>query len=338
MADSASIEEKPPSPADPKAFTDIIVGAVLARCVGAVADLHIADVLGDSAETAEQLAAKVGANAATLGRVMRFIAAYGVFESVDGAYRHNALSKLLRSDHPMSTGAFMRISTDAWPLLGAIDHSLRTGRPAAEKAVGGDYWSYLASHADVARRFDEGMISKGFSQIASLMPVYDFSAFRSIVDVGGGRGHFIKTILAAYPQISGALFDRPQVIDTLEQPADPRLKLQAGDFFTDDVPPCDAILLMNILHDWNDEECVAILKNLRRQARPATKLLIAEAPIPEVEGPNPILMTDVVMMTYATGRERKLTEYKALFDASGWHLDRVVDSGTGMAILESSVM
>ena len=180
------------------------------------------------------------------------------------------------------------------------------------------------------------MTSKALGQIAGLMPVYDFSGLRSIADVGGGRGHFIKAILAAYPKITGVLFDLPQVIDSLEKPADARLTLQAGDFFQDEVSPCDALLLMNVLHDWNDQECISILSNLRSQAKPVTKLLIAEAPLPEVDQPHPALVMDIVMMVYATGRERKLSEYRALLNASGWRLDHVVDSGTGMAMLESS--
>jgi hypothetical protein len=311
---------------------------VLARCVSAIADLRIADVLGERAATAEELAAKVGVNAAILYRVLRLAAAHGVFVNDNGSFRHNERSRLLRADHPASMGAMMRVITDVWPLLEALDHTLRTGRPAAEQAVGEDYWSYLAKHPDVARRFNEAMTSKAFGQIASLMPVYDFSGLHSIADVGGGRGHFIKAILAAYPQMTGVLFDLPQVIEALDEPTDSRLKLQTGDFFKDDIPPCDALLLMNVLHDWNDEECVAILRNLRRQARPGTKLLIAESPLPEVDKPGWELMADVYMMVYATGRERKPGEYEALFDASGWRLDRVVDTGAGMgmAILEST--
>jgi hypothetical protein len=318
-------------------FWDVLAGGVLARCVAAIADLRVADVLGDDGRTAEELASEVGAHAAMLGRVLRFVAAHGIFSNDDGRFRHNARSRLLRSDHPMSVASTMRLMTDAWPLLGALDHTLRNGRPAAEKAVGGDYWTYLATHSDVAQRFDEGMSSKALGQIASLMPIYDFSAFRSVADVGGGRGHFIKAILGAYPNITGVLFDLPQVIASLAGPPDVRLKLQAGNFFRDDISPCDAFLLMNVLHDWNDEECVSILRNLRRQATPTTRLLIAEAPLPEVDGPpHPALMMDVFMMVYATGRERKQSEYRTLLDASGWRLDRMVAADGGMAMLESS--
>jgi hypothetical protein len=338
MAASTHQETEQPGLQDLGFLFDVLVGGVLARCVAAIAELRVADALGDRPRTAAELAPEVGANAAMLARAMRFAAAHGIFSNSDGRFQHNARSRLLRADHPMSMAATMRLMTDAWSLLGALDYTLRTGRPAAEEAVGGSYWSYLATHNEVARRFDEGMSSKALGQIASLMPVYDFSDFRSIADVGGGRGQFIKAILAAYPNVTGVLFDLPQVIDSLPEPSDGRLKLQAGDFFKDDVSPCDAFLLMNVLHDWNDEECVSLLCNLRRRAAPTTKLLIAEAPLPEIDGPHPALMMDMFMMVYATGRERKRSEYDSLFHSSGWRLDRVAAAPGGMAILESSTI
>lgn len=337
MAESAPQTETQPTQQMPQNPGDFIRGAVLTRCVGAIAMLGVADALGNRPETAEELAEKIGANAKTLERVMRFISAFGIFENAGGSYRHNDFSRSLRDDHPMSAGAFARLLPDVWPLLGALDHSLQTGRPAAEKVVGGDYFAYLASNSDESKRYNEGMTSRARAEIAGLMQAYDFSLFNDITDIGGGRGQFIKAILDAYPKITGVLFDLPQVIDTLDEPEDSRLSHRAGSFFEDDVPACDAYLMMKVLHDWSDEECVAILKHLHDQAIPGTKLLIAETPIPEAEGPHSILMSDIVMMAYCSGRERELSEYKALFDAAGWRLDRVVDSPAGVAMLESSL-
>ena len=168
------------------------------------------------------------------------------------------------------------------------------------------------------------------------MPAYDFSSFRSIADIGGGRGHFIKAILAAYPKMTGVLFDLPQVIAKLDSQPDPRLKVVAGDFFKDEMPSCDAWLMMSVIHDWSDDESIAILRNLRRYAKPATKLLLAEGPLPEADGPSPNLFMDIMMMAYATGRERKVSEYKELLTASGWKLERVVPTQGAAAILEST--
>lgn len=325
-----------PKAEDFAAFNGVVEGFLLARCLSAVADLNVADALGETPQSAAELARKVGANPDILGRVMRFVAACGVFENANGVFRHNGASRLLRSGHPMSVRDQLGLLTDAWPLFGALDHALLTGRPAAEKAVGGNYWEYLAAHPKIGARFDAGMASKATRQIASLMPIYDFSPFAKIADIGGGRGHFIRAILAAYPRHKGVLFDLPQVIDALDEPADARLELCAGDFFKDAPPAANAYLLMNVIHDWSDAESIAILGNLREHAAPATKLLLVEAPLPEIDGPHPALMGDILMMVYATGRERKQSEYEALLEASRWRLDRVVKAESGIAILEAS--
>jgi hypothetical protein len=325
-----------PSPETAQKIGDIINGPMVLRCLLAVADTGVADALGETAEAPEALAKKVDVNADVLGRVLRLLSTHGIFERVSNGYRHTEISRLMRKGHPMGLRELVRLFRTAWPLLGALDYSLNTGRAAAEKIMPSGFWKYLAENPEEGRIFDEGMIGKASADIGSLIAAYDFSQFGSIADIGGGKGHFIRALLAANPKMRGALFDLPRTIDELSAD-DARLTLRGGDFFKDDMPVCDAYFMMNVLHDWGDAESIAILKNLRRQARPAMKLLVAEMIIPdEITGPSTAIRNDIIMLVYAAGRERTLGEYEALFNTSGWKLARVVTGQSGMSVMEVS--
>jgi len=337
MADVfAGAESTVASPDQVAKLLELGTGQVTTRCLLAVADLGVADVLGDGIESAAVLADRTGANADALVRILRLLASKGIFQDLGDRFRHTPLSRLLCTDHPQSLRGFVRGMRMTWSVLGAFDHSVATGRPAAEKLAPGGIWAYLAAHPDEARLFDETMTSKATAQAASILAAYDFSQFTSIADVGGGRGHLLQAVLDVAPRARGVLFDLPRVIEGARGLASERLLLQGGDFFKDALPVCDAYLLMNVIHDWNDEESIAILRSVRRAAPANAKLLLLESPLPEVPGPHFMFVVDVVMLAYSTGRERKRSAYEALLKAADFRIDRVIPTPSGIAILEAS--
>ena len=164
--------------------------------------------------------------------------------------------------------------------LGALDYAVRTGLPAADKIHPGGFWGYLAENPEANAIFNAAMAAKAHGQVAAILASYDFSGFGLIGDIGGGRGHLLRAVLDSAPAVKGVLFDLPHVIKETEGTASERVTLQAGDFFNDTLPVCDAYLVMEVIHDWGDKESVAILRAIRQAAPSHAKLLLLEQMIP----------------------------------------------------------
>jgi len=313
-------------------------GYCLPRCLHVVADLGVADALDDSPRTAEELARAVGAHPDALGRVLRLLAAHGVFEAAEGErFSHSPASLLLRSDHPRSMRALARMFGLPlnWTIFGGLDHSVRTGLPASENVIPGGFWAYFAGHPDEHAIFNAAMEGKAHGQVAAIVGAYDFSRFRRIGDIGGGRGHLLRAVLAAAPAATGVLFDLPQVAAEAAAAASDRMTVQGGDFFKDDLPTCDAYLVMEVIHDWGDEESVAILRAIRRAAPPHARLLLIEQIVPATAGPHWSKMLDIHMLALLGGRQRTRREYEALLERAGFSIEREIDTGADISILDA---
>jgi hypothetical protein len=326
------------NPGDPvETLMQISAGYALSRCLHAVADLGIADALDDQPRTAAALAESTGTNADALNRVLRLLSSHGIFESRDRRYSHTPASQLLRSDHPRSMRSFVRMMglPINWAAYGKLDHTVRTGLPAMAQVLPGGFWSYFADHPEAGQIFNEAMMGKAQVQIAGVVGAYPCSHFNLIGDIGGGQGHLLQAVLAASPQARGVLFDLPHVIEQVSAVASERLKLQGGDFFKDTMPACDAYLMMDIIHDWNDEESTRILKNLRRSAPARAKLLLVEGVIHDDSQPNFVKLIDIHMMTLLTGKQRTYREFEKLLSGAGFRLEREIDTGGEFSILEA---
>jgi hypothetical protein len=311
---------------------------VVARSLHVVADLGIADLIGDAPEWPEQLAGKAKVNGDALARVMRFLSCHGVFlEQPDGRFSHSPLSLFIRSDHPRSQRPWIRVVGNvAWDIGTNLAYSVRTGEPAVSQLDPPGFFAYLDAHPEKAALFDAGMASKSQGEIAAMLKAYDFSRFETIGDIGGGRGHLITAILGVARQAEGVLFDQPQVVERAGAPSSERLRMIGGDFFKDELPACDCYTLMSVIHDWNDDEAIAILKGVRKAAPEGAKLLLCELLLPERSGSPYALQMDIAMLNITGGRERKLSQYEALLNASGWRLDRTIRTDVSIAIIEST--
>jgi hypothetical protein len=244
---------------------------------------------------------------------------------------------MLRTDHPQSLRALARMFglPINWASWEALKNTVQTGLPAAERIVPGGFWAYFAEHPEDSSIFNAAMAAKAHGQVPGIIAAYDFSGLRRIGDIGGGRGHLLRAVLDSSPEATGVLFDLPNVVREASDVASDRLTLQAGDFFKDPLPICDAYLLMEVIHDWGDEEAVAILKAIRRTAPADAKLLLLELIVPDDPGPHWTKTLDIHMLALLGGRQRTREEYEALCAQAGFSLERQIDTGAGISILEA---
>ncbi|HET6546674.1 MAG TPA: methyltransferase [Rhodanobacteraceae bacterium] len=313
-------------------------GHSVPRCLHVVADMGVADALDESPRTAAELAASVGAHPGALGRVLRLLSSHGIFEADAETFRHSPASRLLRSDHPQSMRALVRMLgfPATWAVYRELEHSVRTGRPAAEKVLPEGLWAYLGEHPELGSIFNAAMAGKAHSQVAGVINACDFSGFGMIGDIGGGSGHLLRAVLDVAPQAKGVLFDLPNVIAEAADIASDRLRLQAGDFFRDPLPVCDAYLVMEIIHDWPDEQATAILAAMRRAAPAHARLLLIEQMISADPGPDWAKMLDIHMLALLGGQQRTLQEYEVLLARAGFSFTREIETGAGVSVLEAT--
>ena len=314
----------------------VAAGAVLPRCLHAVANLGVADALDDKPQSADMLADATGAHPEALARALRLLVANGVFHYSDGLFSHSPASRLLRADHPQSLRQLARMfGLDAlWPVVGDIEYSIRTGLPSADHVLEGGIWGYFSSDANASRVFDDAMTGKAHGQVAGVLAAYDFSSAQTIGDIGGGRGHLLRATLQRMPAATGVLFDQPHVVDQAE--AFDRMTKQGGDFFTGNLPACDVYLLMEVIHDWDDEHACQILSRVRAAASPGARVLLIEALIPDGDEPCFPRTLDLWMLTIS-GKQRSLEEYAALLAATGFKFTRAIDTQAGVTIVEGTV-
>jgi O-methyltransferase len=333
--------EHTPGPATNPVETlmQMAAGSLLSRSLHIVADLGVADALDDAhPRTAAALAADTGAHPKALERTLRLLSAYGVFElHDDGTLAHTTASLLLRADHPQSMRAFVRM----WglPVIQAsyrhFDSAMRTGRPGVELIAPNGIFEYFGGHPDEGRLFGECMTAKARAQVAGVLAAYDFSGFSVIADIGGGRGHLLQAVLDSAPNAKGVLFDLPHVISEVGGLASDRIALQPGDFFRDHLPSCDAYMLMEVIHDWDDERATVILKALRAAAPAGAKLLLIEDIVPDEPGPHWAKTLDVVMLAVTGGLQRTAQQYESLLGVAGFRMERVIQTPTGISIVEA---
>lgn len=312
-------------------------GYCVARCLHVVADLGVADALNTAPRDARELAADVGADPDALFRILRLLAAHGIFAADGDRFSHSPASSLLRSDHPQSMRAFARMIglPVNWAIFGDIGYAATTGRPSTEAVVPDGYWHHLETHPEDARVFNGAMEAKAHGQIAGILAHYDFTGFGSIADIGGGRGQLLRAILAASAGTRGVLFDLPPVIAQVGDDIPDRMTLQPGDFFRDELPRCDAYLAMDIIHDWDDAKALAILSAIRRAAPASATLLLLETMISDAAGPDWAKMLDIHMLVLLGGRQRTRDQYISLLTAAGFAFSREIDTHAGISIVEA---
>jgi SAM-dependent methyltransferase len=334
-----------PQPPRPEArLLQLILGMFTSRAVGVAAELGVADVLKDGPLAIEELSARTGAAPDGLYRMLRALAAVGVFElQADRRIANTQLSALLRTDVPGSLRADALWFNDAsgWMAWGRLDHSVRTGKPAFDEVFGTDCFAWLESQPASLAVFQQTMTGLSLASGSAVAEAYDFSSIRKLVDVGGGHGTLLALLLERYPDLSAILLDRPQVIESAREVlAAPRrgaaIEAVAGDFLQSVPAGADAYLLKLILHDWDDEHCVRILSNCRRAMAPGGRVLIVESVLSE--GPESavtkLIDLEMLVMTHG-GRERTEQEYASLLERAGLEFARLVPTQSPASVIEA---
>jgi len=320
----------------PEVILDLCNANVAGRALQVAADIGIADCLDDQPRTTADLAAGTPADPDALARILRLLEERGVLgRDAEGRWVHTEASRLLRSDHPRSLRAFARMtgSPFCWDALGHLHHAVRTGEAGLTRLHPGGWVAYLDAHPDQRAIFQAAMTAKAHDDIVAALDAHDFSRYRRICDVGGGHGHLLKALLDRYPQTTGVLFERPGV--AAQATSTRRLDVVAGDFFTDPLPDADAYVLMNILHDWDDNSAIAILSAVGKARRgDGTAVLLLEAVMPEGPQRHRSKTLDVLMLAVTGGRERTLAEYRDLLSAAGIHLVGATPTATPFSIVE----
>ena len=309
---------------------------VVSRSLQVIAELGVADQIGEEPVGIEELAGACGADPDGLDRVLRLLAAFGIFEGGTDGYRHTDASRLLGSDHPMSMRAFARMM--GLPAFRAtfdqLEHSVRSGGPAMGVVHDGGLWPYLEKHPREGEVFARAMTAKAGADVVAVLGAYDFARFDTVVDVGGGRGHLLRAVLDVVPEAHGILFDLPAVTEALD-PGTDRLTAHPGDFFVDPLPTADAYILMEVIHDWPDAQALAILHAVRRAARPGARVLIIENVLNGVDADPRGHTLDVIMLAVTGGRERTGSQLASLLEAAGFATWTVTETSGPLHLVEA---
>jgi O-methyltransferase len=291
-----------------------------------VAKLGVADIVGSEPVPVEELAARVGADPSALHRVLRLLASDGIFsEATPGAFIGTPLSEGLREDQAHSIRYLaLQQGGPTYLAAGQMLQCVRTGEPAAETVFGRPFFEYLAADSEASEIFNRAMAGTTRARVAAALE-YDWSSASVVTDIGGGNGSLLTAVLGAQPQLRGVVFDLPHVVAEArpiieEAGLSERCELVGGDFFADSLPSADTYLFAQILHDWDDERAVGILRNCRRSITEDGRLLVLEQVVPEGDEPSYAKVIDLIMMTVLGGKERTQAEWDSLLRAGGFEL------------------
>ncbi|NUO41976.1 MAG: methyltransferase [Streptomyces sp.] len=275
----------PAAPPSPMRLRELAFGAACAAALRAATRLNVADALGDSPLTAEELAAAVRTEPKPLRRLLRALSCYGVFaEQPDGTFTHTDMSRQLRVDDPHSLRDIVLWCTepwtwDAWPRL---DEAVRSGRNVVQELYGKEFFPYLNEDApESADVFNRAMTTSSVQSARDVARFLDLSAATSVADIGGGQGHVVASLLEKYPALHGTLLDLPRVVENADARlraggalAD-RMRLVPGDCREDVPVKADVYVIKNIL-EWDDDSTTRTLRNVIRAGGPGTRVVVIE--------------------------------------------------------------
>lgn len=339
-------DERDPTSSDVPPAAQLIqmgAGAWIAPILYATAKLGLADLLADAPRSAGELAGATTTHAPTLHRLLRTLAGLGILTERDAQrFALTPLGEALRSGAPGSARSTLLAfhAPALWRSWEEIIYSLETGKTGFEKVNGMPMFDYLAEHPEEASAFSEAMVGFHGAEPPAVARAYDFSTFKTVVDVGGATGNMLAAILSRHPEPRGVLYDRPHVVR--DAPAllaargvAERVRIEPGNFFEGVPAGGDAYVLSHIIHDWNEEQCLTILGHCRRAMKPEARLLIVETVLPPGDTPHPGKMLDMVMLVLPGGQERTAVEYEDLLGKAGFRLARVVPTESMVSIVEA---
>jgi O-methyltransferase domain/Dimerisation domain len=334
-----------PSPQDFGAIFKLIGGYRISQAIYAVVELGIPDLLAAGPRHCDELARETNTHAPTLFRILRFLTGAGLFNELGSKeFELTRLGSALRTDVPGSPHSLVRflLSEFEWNPWGRLIHSVRTGETAFHHVHGMGLFEYLRKNAEASAVFNAAMTSLSARSGTGIVERYDFSGLRKVVDVGGGQGFLLATILRANPTMRGVLFDLPDVVAGAGQVLEnfavrDRCEVVGGSFFGALPTGGDAYVLRQIVHDWDDDRALAILLNCRAAMTETGKVLVIEREIaPHHREAMRVLHIDLEMLVNVGGMERTEAEYRSLFENAGFRLTTIVPlmDAAGFSVFE----
>lgn len=338
---TAAVLQQPPAEA---VISGLAFGALTTQAIYVAAKLGIADLVKDNPVGVAELAEKTGTHERALYRVLRSLAGNGIFEEVaPKVFAQTYISEILRSDAPnsMRNGAIFMGEDWHWKVWGNLLESVKTGNPSWKYALGDDVFDYFAKpeNAEQSEIFNNAMTDMSVGTAPPIVEAYDFSGIETIADIAGGHGVLLSQILQANPGTKGILFDLPHVLEGARSAFEKtgvseRVEKVSGDFFRE-VPSADAYIMKHIIHDWDDEKSVAILKNIHQAMTGDGKVLICEVVVPEGNEPHYSKLLDMEMLVSPGGIERTEKEYGELLAEAGFRLTRIIPTKSPFSIIEA---
>jgi hypothetical protein len=341
MSRQASSQEMNETPIE-VSFLQMYSSYWVSQAMYVAAKLSIADLLAERPLRLDELAAATETHPEALYRLMRALASVGIFaEGEDGRFTLTPLAAPLQKGRGSMRAMVIHMGEKpSWQAWGELLHSIRTGETAFIKANGSEVFPYYAEHAESKEPFDEAMTEFSETVSEAVTKAYDFSQFKKVVDVGGGHAGLLSSILKANPNTSGVVFDLPSTVAGAQARLDAealndRCEVVGGDFFQAVPTGGDAYILKFIIHDWDEERAVAILKNIHQAMPEGGKLLLVETVIPQANEPSFSKLMDLHMLVMTGGRERTDVEYAALFAAAGFKLNQIVATESMVSVIEA---
>ncbi len=322
----------------------IFAPRILAQVVKCVAQFGVADHLATGPCHPADLAAVIGLDASAAGRLLRYCTTVGlVRREKDGRYHGTELLATLRSDDPYRLRSFAMAQNGPgqWAVLSRLDEALRTGAPQAAEALGCELYEYYGRPdvADEAAAYRQGLLGRSVDVQDAVVDFVDTRGLASVLDVGGSAGSMVMALMLANPDLRGAVLDRPDAAPAAEAQArrlgvSERFEFIAGNFF-EEVPGSDLFLLKNVLGNWDDDRCVAILENSRRKALPESRWVIVENAVDESSPKRWAVDVDIVTLVAVGGRVRSVDDYRRLLTRAGLRFVRSASATAGYQLIEA---
>jgi hypothetical protein len=319
-------------------INDLALSFLLSSAIHAAAELGIADALVEkSPQTLKELSDKLKVDSRSLFRLLRFLVSHQIFsQNSDGTFSLNPESSYLAENHPESIRHVLLVNKGPrWNAFGAIKESVHTGRPGFDELYGKTYYEYLDNDSEAAKRFNAHMTTYTQEEDKLIAPLLPLEKAKTLIDIGGGEGQFLNEVLKHFQEVHGTLFDLESTVSNLKitLPKN-RWESLGGDFFKSKLPNVDVYVLKRVLHNWKDEDCLSILKNVRQAMGKESKLLIIEGVVPEDTSRHFSKDTDLFLMTLFAGCERTANEFDLLAQKSNLQITRIFPTSTFLSIIE----
>ncbi len=314
------------------AMEQMITSYAISRCIYVAAKLGISDILASGSVNISEIASKTNTNSGTLYRILRTLASVGIYEETTTEnFVLTPLAELLKTDVPNSLNAMALMWGESWHLLpwANLMSSVKTGKSSFEDVWKKPVFTYFQENPEANTIFNDTMTNFSTLVKDDIAKSYDFSGVNTLVDVAGGHGILLATILKLNPHLQGILFDLPHVLPgaksmLAKEGVSDRCELVSGDFFTSVPKGADCYIMKHIIHDWNDESCIKILSNCCQAMSDNGKVLLVEGVIFPGNDPSTAKIIDLEMLVMTDGgKERTENEYKTLLNSAGLELTKI---------------